>query len=283
MAGGRFDSSLTRVQPVFNQLYKRNTSGRQWLLPLLALGSRSSESDLPAAAEWSGNLTRPPEFEFKVLSPADYLNCLVRTPGRMCWPIKGGEPQKFDDETTLNRQALLRGDSAALQDALRRLAKSRQPGRGRWWVFEGKTNVDCALFAEGVTVFIEGKRTEPSLTDSVEWDPKRTQLCRNLDCLRALEGRAARYFVLLIIEQGTPLCGQAATFDRDFDGARNSWPHLDDPAARALLGHYLGYTTWQRVRENFRDWSILLPGTADDAIQAGLARRKARRSDGPLD
>jgi len=49
----------------------------------------------------------------------------VRTPGRMCWPIEGGEPQKFAEATTLNRQALLRGDSAALQDALRGLAESR--------------------------------------------------------------------------------------------------------------------------------------------------------------
>jgi hypothetical protein len=67
----------------------------------------------------------------------------------------------------------------------------------------------------------------------------------NLDCLRALEDRAGRYFVLLIVEQGRPLCEQAAAFDRDFAGARESWPHLDDQEARALWGHYLGYTTWQ--------------------------------------
>lgn len=122
-----------------------------------------------------------------------------------------------------------------------------------------------------MTVFIEGKRTETALTDSVDWDPKRTQLCRNLDCLRALEDRAGRYFVLLIVEQGRPLCEQAAAFDRDFAGARESWPHLDDQEARALWGHYLGYTTWQQIRESFREWEIQLPKTADEALQAGLA------------
>jgi hypothetical protein len=38
MAGGPNDSSLTRVQPVFNQLARLDPTGRRRLGPLLALG-----------------------------------------------------------------------------------------------------------------------------------------------------------------------------------------------------------------------------------------------------
>jgi hypothetical protein len=199
----------------------------------------------------------------------------------MCWPIVRGKRKTFKEETTRNRQALLDGDEAVLLEALRRLEKSRRSKR--WWVFEGTTEVDCALFAERVTVFIEGKRTEKSLTDRIEWDPKRQQVCRNLDCLRALEHRAEQYFVLLIVEQGKPLCDLAAAFDRAFDNARESWPHLTEEKARELWGHYLGYTTWQQICERFREWQIQLPHTANEAIQAGLASRKARRPKVPRD
>jgi hypothetical protein len=269
MANGPFDSSLTRVQPVMNQLYGRDTTGHQWLLPLLALGSRSSEVKLQAADGWTGKITKPPAFEFEALSPPAYLKYLVLNPNRMAWPMVGGRRKPFQEETTRNREALFEGNAAARQAAVQDLDRSRL--QGNWWVFEGTTCVDCALFAERVTVFVEGKRTEPALTDKIEWDPLRRQVCRILDCLQALEDRADRYFVLLIVEQGTPLCGKAAEFDRDFDGARNSWPHLEEEKARELWEHYLGYTTWQQIHDEFGDWDIQLPNTVEQALQAGLA------------
>ena len=55
MAGGPHDSSLTRVQPVFNQLVRLDPTGRRWLGSLLALGSRATVAAQPAGAEprWS--------------------------------------------------------------------------------------------------------------------------------------------------------------------------------------------------------------------------------------
>jgi hypothetical protein len=281
MAAGRFDSSLTRVQPVMNQLYRRNSTGRGWLSALHALGSRSGETHLPAADEWTGTLTRRREFEFGVHSSTDYLDCLVRTPGRTHWPSDKGKPREFSEATTRNRRALLRGDDAALQDAVRGLAVSRRPGP--WWVSEGTTMVDCALFADGVTVFIEGKRTEPSLTGGVEWDPKRDQICPNLDCLRALEGRAGRYLVLLILEQGAPPLRAGRRIRLRLRRREGVVAPPRRAGGQAALGRYLGYTTWQRVCERFGEWPILLPATADDAFRAGLVLREARPSAGPRD
>jgi len=38
---GTYDSSRTRVAPVFDALMDRDPTGQTWLLPLLELGSRS--------------------------------------------------------------------------------------------------------------------------------------------------------------------------------------------------------------------------------------------------
>jgi hypothetical protein len=38
---------------------------------------------------------------------------------------------------------------------------------------------------------------------------------------------------------------------RDFQFARGSWPHLDNEAAAELWSHFLGFTTWQRIAEQF--------------------------------
>ena len=56
MPGGRFDSSLTRVQPVMitSSTSRDEVPERRWVSALLALGSRSDELDLQAADGWTG-------------------------------------------------------------------------------------------------------------------------------------------------------------------------------------------------------------------------------------
>ena len=126
-----------------------------------------------------------------------------------------------------------------------------------WWVLEGATMVDCALFAENVTVFIEGKRKERHLTGGVSWDPHRHQVFRNLDCLAALDRgvRSENSYVLLVVDADEPsqCLSEARELDEPpgFDLARKSWPHLTEEQARRLFGHYLGHTTWQAIQTAF--------------------------------
>jgi hypothetical protein len=137
----------------------------------------------------------------------------------------------------------------------------------QWWIFEGETSIDCALFAEKVTVFIEGKRTEPDLTSSTEWYPKRNQVFRNLDCLQEFREKADRYYVLLIVEDGSPTHAPAASLDLSDVPARESWPHLDERKVSDLRNHYLGFTTWQRLAISF---GLLLPQTTQEAAMIRL-------------
>ena len=251
MAGNR--TQTTRVRPVFEQLQEADGSGQSWLAPLLRLGSRVEELEPPDAEE-AGALLRPPLFEHAVPPPLDYLEYLARNPRRLKWPRDAdGEPRQYRPAVHQKRKALLAGEEPAIQEAIRGLRqqaeKSPDPDLKGWLVLEGPTSIDCALFAEGVTLFVEGKRDEKSLKVHTNWYERRIQLYRNVDALRALPGRAERYYLLGIVEDGTPIHAESRAMSRDLQFARTSWPHLDTGAAAELWGHFLGFTTWQRLPE----------------------------------
>ena len=137
-----------------------------------------------------------------------------------------------------------------------------------WWVLEGTTKVDCALFAENVTVFIEGKRTEPHLTSSVSWDMKRHQVFRNLDVLEALPCRQEQFLMLLIVdEEKGGVLKEVEALDHGLDVAFASWPHRTRKESEALWAHYCGFTTWQQIASTL---CLELPRTRDEAIARGL-------------
>lgn len=107
----------------------------------------------------------PPSYEYSCLSPLDYLEYLVLHASDRAL-MAHERISRFQGEVRAKREALFAGDAAAVQEGL---AKLRAPGgtrsgKGTWQVLEGTTKIDCALFADEVTVFIEGKRTEPHLT-----------------------------------------------------------------------------------------------------------------------
>lgn len=259
MAGGNFDSSLTRVQPTFLQLAKQSRDGIPWLGRLLRLGSRASELALPADDAWTGRLSTPVQesFEYPASPPRAYLETLLRlAPQRMPSDEAFERALKGLSRVSQQKRRLLRaGDSGVLAEALAALARDCSPGN--WWVLEGTTMVDCALFAQNVTLFIEGKRTERRLTGGVSWDTKRHQVFRNLDALAAMseDARGRQYYVLLVVDEVESVARatlkQAQDLDRAPQVAFASWPHRSPAEAAQLWSHYLGHTTWQRIAENF--------------------------------
>lgn len=184
---GKFDSSLTRVQPAFSALKARPAP---WVEDLVALGSRASVVDLPSTPGWAGAPTADPvRFEYPCASPVEYARWLLDDVVR-----NGRDPNvltAYGQATRSKRQALIDGVGGLVSEAHMRLsAPGGNRGRG-WHLFEGTTMVDCALFFEAVTVFIEGKRTEQHLTTSTTWHGERHQVVRNLDCPRLPAGRGA--------------------------------------------------------------------------------------------
>ena len=162
------------------------------------------------------------------------------------------------------RRLLLEGDPEAIAQGLDHINRGRtRAGKGTWWVLEGTTKVDCAIFGEKATVFIEGKRTERKLTDRVTWDLDRSQVFRNLDALRKMpHNDGVDYFALLVVEGGSEAEKAARNLDSDYRVALPSWPHLSPEQAEELYGrHYLGFTTWEAIASTF---SITLYDTVND-------------------
>lgn len=280
MSGGVHDSSLTRVQPTFIQLARKQASGVPWLAQLLRLGSRASVIGLPRDDEWTGLLPRPDplSFEFPCSPPLAYLEALVReAPSRMPEGVQLHKvEQGVSKETASKRRELHQQIPSVVNEALTQLAAGKTAPA--WWVLEGTTMVDCALFARNVTVFIEGKRTESHLTSSVSWDLMRHQVFRNLDVLEALPGRQERYLVLLVVdEENSEVLKEAEALDQQPNVAFASWPHRTPKEAEALWAHYGGFTTWQKIASSF---SVHLPKTRDDAITSGLTISQTHAPDG---
>lgn len=247
------DTAKSRTRPAFEQLYQEDNSGQAWLPALLALGGRAAELEVP---ETSGALLQPPLFDYSAPPPLDYLEFLVRNPRKLKWPRDAdGELRTYRPSVQQKRKWLLAGSVPSEQEAIReirkQMAKGTDPDLKGWWVLEGPTSIDCALFAEGLTVFVVGKRAEKSLKVHTNWYERRIQLYRNLDVLRVHPERAEKFYLLGILEEGTPLQAEARAMQRDFQFARSSWPHLDDEGAAELWSHFLGFTTWQQVAAQF--------------------------------
>lgn len=245
---GKYDSSITRVQPALAALKARSTP---WVEDFLALGSRASKVGLPTTIGWAGAPTSDPvRFEHPCPSPVDYARWLLDD------VVQNGRDlsllTSYGAATQAKRTALIQKDGQVVSEARMRLsAPGGNKGKG-WHLFEGTTMVDCALFFESVTVFIEGKRTESHLTTGTTWHDGRHQVVRNLDCLRVEPNRAERWYVMTVVEDDNATCMADA---KALDGERKTFvdalPHLTGAETDEIREHYLGWTTWQQVAATF--------------------------------
>jgi hypothetical protein len=265
---GRFDSSLTRVQPVFSALYEMDRSGESWLHQFLEMAARKTGSEPAEIPSTLGHLLVPPCFELLVDPPKPYLRWLIEHPKDLVWP---GEKawSKWVQETQEKRRALREEDPAVQAEALYELETCRCLPRGAWWRFEGITHVDCALLTPSTVIFVEGKRTEMGPSKSVTWYPHRNQVLRVLDCAAAFAQRTGRphFFAVLVVEKGLvesdPDRQAAAEAVISPRTVQQSLPHLMDEERAELLSHYLGTTTWQDIVETFELGSGVLIDRVD--------------------
>ncbi|HYF80519.1 MAG TPA: hypothetical protein VD973_25710 [Symbiobacteriaceae bacterium] len=254
---GKFDSSLTRVQPVFDELLSRDPLGQTWLPDLLQLPQRTDgpRQLLPAAP---GSLTPGQSpYEFPVVPSKEYLAWLLHhlpeqeRPADTYW-------DKLSDSTRANRKKLFEQDPATLQEALSALDKWPTLPQKAWWLLEGRSMIDCALITDRMVLFIEGKRTEEGPSAGTIWAPNRNQVLRNLDCARALAACTGRphYYVMLVVEaySGQPADDRRAQQHQLVtapDVVAKSLPHMSEQEQEGALRHYLGVTTWQAIVSRF--------------------------------
>ena len=126
---GRYDSSKTRVAPVFDRLLDRDPTGISWLKRLMRLGSRRNVADVPSSVgelvpghpRWWGRQER------RLAPPLELLEWLIQNIAEEAVRKAGGS-----EKTRRMRRALARGERDVVQEALARL-RAGQRGK-RWFV-----------------------------------------------------------------------------------------------------------------------------------------------------
>jgi hypothetical protein len=244
---GRYDSSKTRVAPLFDLLLRRDVSGASWLDPLLSLGSRR---DIVARAPRNQRLVaghgrRWGDEEVSLDAPLSLLEHLVQNIDSSLLDASSGA-----GEARVRRAALAQCDPATVADALRRL---RAGERGRhWFVLEGESRPDALLETPDLVVCIEGKRTETGCTTHTSWMRRRSQLVRHMDA--AVERFPTKTVLGLLIVEGPgkaeatqPSPHWIAECATQYESSmiHDSLPHRSADGRARIAGGILGVTTWQ--------------------------------------
>lgn len=251
---GKYDSSRTRVVPVFDALLDRDSTGRSWLPALLQLGSRAAGRvwRIPPGSLVAGHPRWWGKKERRLDPPKVLLRWLVENLSAPTSDALWGSPA-----TREKREQLVARHPEAIAEALRLLDG---PRRSRcWYVLEGQSRPDACLETQTLLLVIEGKRTEREATAVTTWMPQRSQMLRHMDA--AWELRSGRQVLGLMIVEGQG--GSDATAPSDYwlkqadgqviDPALNaSLPHRTPGERKEIADGFLGVTTWQQVCAEFR-------------------------------
>jgi len=280
---GIYDSSRTRVAPVFGRLQCLDPSGRLWLQGLLELAN-TRKLPSPQAGTSRLRLAKWWPKEAKLAAP----------PGLLRWLLENAEEPRSaaawgrSPEVMANRRRVVDRDADTLAGALKSL-QERRPSSRAWYVLEGPSQPDAFLDTADAVVVIEGKRSEPDLATSTAWMPVRHQMLRHLDA--AWEHRQGRRIYGLFIveaEEGTASVGPSSAWHQAVEMAiaeevlEGSLPHRTPDERSQIASALLGVTTWQVVCDEFQiPREVLIPEVFDDRPAPGSARRKSGRTPQP--
>lgn len=252
---GKYDSTMTRVKPVFDQLKEMDPTGSSWLPRLIALPSGGNQV-----------LSRPDcRFEItdygwgssekKLDPPVALLSWLIRHPRR---PVAG--ELSSDPVKAHTRGEWIKGCRKTMLEGLNLLRDNS--GGEDWHVFEGQTQPDVYIETDNLILVIEGKRTEKQPTVRTKWMQGRNQMLRHLDCAWEISGGKQVLGFYIVESKGsesTPPEWRGFAVDTTNPAMiATSLPHRGPEEQQAIAACFVGVTTWQRVCKEFGiDWAKL--------------------------
>jgi hypothetical protein len=163
---GKYNSSRTRVAPVFDALMDIDPTGQIWLSKLLRIGSLSRSRFIPSKIgplssdhpRWWGKRERRLDASLSLLQWL--VSNLSPPPSDAMW----GKPP-----TRAKRERLVARDAETITEALHLLRGSRRTRV--WYALEGQSQPDACIETECLLIVIEGKRTERETTTKTTWMP----------------------------------------------------------------------------------------------------------------
>jgi len=256
MPAGQYDSSKTRVAPVFDALMAQGSAWPAAFLDLAQYGSPDAEprsgTDFTIQETFWGPREKPLD------PPVALLSWLIRN-------LRRALPNGEESESRID---LLKGDHRAIGEALRALREG-YASRG-WFIFEGCTFPDAYIVTKDALIVIEGKRTEAGSTTITKWMPARHQIWRHIDAAWEIRG-SRRVYGLFIVESPeleVPEPWRMVVRDTLAPTAlEGSFPHRSAAETASISRCFLGVTTWRQVCARF----ALDFGALPDTVPASVA------------
>lgn len=281
---GKYNSSITRVRPFFQQLIHNDSTGKSWIPKIINYTQHKNKlgitlfpntgkllPELSTRRKYKDRILKHykiPQveleecFENKLPPPYQFLKWLIMNPDEMVYDEK--KISLSSKRTIDNRKTLFGKSGKKDQVAVQKIAIDELntftpvKSAGKWWAFEGFTEVDCYLETENLILLIEGKRTE-NISSVTYWYPQRNQIVRNLEVVREqAKLKNKNYAVLLMAEDNTE------AFDDDI--FVKSLPHLSNEIINELKKHYLGCLQWKDACDAIGIDFDSLPDTTQIAV-----------------
>jgi hypothetical protein len=244
---GKYDSSITRVVPVFDML-KEGKDSEGWLQKLISLPTGGSPVALPPGCRFSIDECCWGNNEKKLDPPVALLSWLIRHPRPVSAKLS------VNDDKAKKRQELLTGRQELVLEALSLLRHN--PTREDWHIFEGQSQPDVYIQTPDLIVIIEGKRTEKKPTTSTKWMTGRHQMLRHIDCAWEIAG-SRKVIGFFVVEGNSGSCDvppEWIQFSQQTvtpEAIASSLPHRGPEEQLEIAKCYAGITTWQRVCSEF--------------------------------
>lgn len=256
---GRFNSSKTRVAPIFDALGVAGQKDPQWLRRLLDQVVGNSSASHPWRKEDLRILDS--HYERGLTPPVSLLSWLIRTFSASV------EDAKLSDDTRERRRRLAGKDPDTVSMALKRL-RTHGTDQG-WHVLQGRTYPDVYLVTPDALIVVEGKRTEAGATSQTTWMASRDQMLRHIDAAWEIRGRRSVYGFFVVEGSSGGGSGVPAKWVHasvktvSSDTIRNSLPHRSREEQEQIAACFLGATTWQAIVADFRLDPMLLSDEPD--------------------
>lgn len=270
---GMFNSSKTRVYPAFKKLCE-NPNGidefLNWLsevgVPLPKCG-KVNPNDVYFDGHQGERGFYPSEILLEWLISE---KCIESGLARMTKDM----PREGLLSETAKKRALLFSPIKERRSKVRSLIKMPINPQGKaWYVLEGATKPDVTIETDTYILVIEGKRTEPHLTDRTTWMKHRDQMIRHLDGVYEYvrkKNLQKKVFGLFIIAErddvaftkynrpipNYKMCKYGGGKYRRGSGKscwEESLPHRS-PAERAeMQDGFIGFVTWADIKKRWTD------------------------------
>lgn len=248
------NSSITRVAPLAEAIIKDHSLVDKLLsllprVPNILFGEFTDESVF---------FMLPPQKDEKSLPPTKehLLGIIEKIENDENFRNSIGN-KAINNSTSKNkdkRKLLFDLDKLTLKEAKDLVSNIRTRS---WHVFEGTSKPDLFIENKHFILLIEGKRTEPSTTDSVTYLPKRSQIIRHIENALDYCNRQKKVIAFYIIEDK---CGYKEKCSLNYLPLEleNETIKKTQVTKNEIIESFYGFTTWQKLEENL---GIIFPDT----------------------